>query len=64
MFKNKKYQFIRYNFFKSSDDGLNWTLVEKDDVPEQIKSEESMKKLLDGMGAHYQGDVYIAMRLQ
>lgn len=50
------------NFFKSIDDGENWIPIPKEEVPDPIKEDEPMERMLQGEGAYYQDAWYIVMR--
>lgn len=49
------------NFFKS-DDGEDFYPIALSEVPDKIRTDEYLQRMLDGMGAEYQGSVYIVMR--
>lgn len=49
------------NFLKS-DDGENFYPIPLEDVPDKIRTDDCLLRMLDGMGAEHRGSVYIVVR--
>ena len=55
---------VIFNFWRSTDNGENWTVLDLHEVPEEIQKDDCVERLLDGEGAEHKGVVYIAIKME
>lgn len=50
------------NYWRSDDEGKSFDPIPLSDVPVELKTDLAMQKMLDGLGAHLNGSVYLITR--